>query len=208
MKALDIDWRYLRRGMALPAAVLIAGIAVFVVSEVIERHSRQVLEMTQDRLATAEQLRNERSGKTAAATEFAAAYRTLVKTGVIGEEHRLERIQLLRNAVESLQLPYTRYVVSEQHMFEAPYLHTGLTSPVFASTLRLQLGLGHELDLLRLIARLRDGPGLLHVTTCDLTRVQEAGELTVSKPNIVGDCSMEWLSIPASSNEEKNRFGT
>ena len=44
----------------------------------------------------------------------------------------------------------------------------GVTAPVLVSQMDLQLGLVHELDLLRLLARLRKAPGLLQVQSCSL----------------------------------------
>jgi len=208
MKALEIDWRYLRGGMALPAVVLVAGLVVLGMSTIKEERAALALSAARDKLSELQLMRNQHIGAMMAEKEFATEYRVLVSSGALGSERRLERIQALRNAVERLHLPYARYTLSNQRAFSASYLPAGLAAPVYASQLELQIGLGHELDLLRLIRRLGDDPGLFHVKRCELTRVSQSSELSASQPNLIGECTVDWLTVPVHTAARTDGVGT
>ena len=91
---------------------------------------------------------------------------------MVGEEQRLDWAQVLRDSATALRLPYLRYAAAPQQPFEAAYLVPGVTAPVMSTTMEVQAGLVHEVDLLRLIAKLREeAPGFFGVTGCTLDRV-------------------------------------
>ena len=196
MKVREIDWRYFSRGMVLPAIAVVAGLVVFGLSVIKEDRAALTLGAAQENLAERQLQRNQTIGAMMAEKKFAAGYSELVSSGALGDERRLERIQALRDAVEMLKLPYARYTISSQRAFSASYLPAGLAAPVYASQLELQVGLGHEVDLLRLIRKLGDDPGLFHVKHCELTRVSQTNELSASQPNLIGECSVDWLTVP------------
>lgn len=196
MNRSDLDWAYCRRGMLTPGVALLVSLTLVSVALWYQNKVDMEFGAASNRLQSAEQLRNERDAKDEAVTRFSADYRMLVDAGVIGDERRLERIELLRTAAADLKLPYVRYTISGQEVFKASYLPAGLTSQVLSSTLNLQIGLAHELDLLNLITELRRGPGLFHVRSCRLERATENSTLSVSRPNINGECTVDWLTIP------------
>ncbi len=208
MKAPEIDWRYLRRGMALPVIALLAGLVVLGMSMSKEESAALALSVAQEELAELQLMHNQHVGAMMAEKEFATGYHALVASGALGSERRLQRIQALRDAVERLQLPYARYTLSNQRAFSASYLPAGLAAPVYASQLELQIGLGHELDLLRLIRQLGDDPGLFHVKRCELTRVSQSEELSASQPNLIGECTVDWLTVPVQTASSADGIGT
>jgi hypothetical protein len=68
-----------------------------------------------------------------------------------------------------------------------------------ASTMELQTGLVHEVDLLRLLARLhRQAPGLFGVTGCSLERTSADALPQPQKANITSTCELRWFTIPLS----------
>ncbi len=196
MVAAETDWAYLRRGLWLPSLVALATVIGAAASLHSMLEARTSEAGASERFAALQQVRNERAGKAAVAGEYAATYQRLAANGVFGNELRLQRIQDLRDAVDALKLPYARYTVARQRSFTAPFLPQGMAGPVYASRLELQLGLGHAGDLLRLMDRLDDSPGLFDVPACKLTRVASGQSLSAVQPNVVGECTLEWLSIP------------
>jgi hypothetical protein len=71
-----------------------------------------------------------------------------------------------------------------------------VTAPVLVSQMDLQLGLVHEIDLLRLLARLREAPGLLQVRSCNLEMLAAETAPQPDKANLTGSCQLNLYSIP------------
>ncbi len=198
MKKFEFDWPYMRRGL-IPIAIS-SGIAAVLLIATMAVKSAAIgqLETKMTVLEDLQQQGNEMRGKLNALERFGHAYEKLTDTGVIGEERRLVWVQYFRDTANELRLPYVRYTADQQRVFSASWLSAGNTSTVLASNLKLQLGLIHSLDLLRVVDNLRDAPGFFHVSGCKLERVVKDGSIYASKPNILADCDFDWFSIPAS----------
>ena len=121
-------------------------------------------------------------------------YKQLKSLSILGEEQRLEwadAIQRIRMQRELLDLSYR---VDRQRL-----LHSAPGKPAnvefHASTMRVQLGLLHEDDLLRFLADLRDsGNAYYSVKRCTLTRMGPVSGAQIS-PRLRGDCEIDLVTI-------------
>jgi hypothetical protein len=200
MTRLDPDWAFLRRGMLLPAVCLLAGTLLWVVTMMYRTRLDTVLETERQELASTEQERKALISRREAREQFSTAYRELVARGIVGPDQRLEWVQALRRSTSSLGLPYVRYSTGPQEVFTASWLMAGISAPVMSSPMELQLGLVHELDLLRLLDRLAESPGLFHVHSCELERLERSATPESGQANLGGNCQLRWFSIPAGSS--------
>ena len=188
-----IDWVFLRTGMTLPLIALAVG-AIMVVAGVVAQSS--VASASQEsfiELSTLETVSVELRRRRATVESYREAYRQLQDAGFIADENRLEWVRALREGASELSLPYLRYSVDAQRRYNDA---AGLTS-VLGSTMEIQAGLVHELDLLRLIDRLSGAPGVFVVTGCSLRWIGAAIEPSATNTNISADCQLEWLTIPS-----------
>ena len=199
MRRFEFDWDYLRQGLGVPATALVLALVILGASAYLRGQFAEKLQSDEARLAVIEQQRNERQGKLDALAESRDTYLQLIADGIVGEENRLAWIQALRGATADMGLPYVRYAAAGQQTFTAPYLVAGLAAPVLVSTVDLQVGAGHEIEVLRLVRRLEDAPGLFHISACDLVRVAENRELSGTRPNLISQCSLDWFTIPPGS---------
>ena len=199
MKRFEVDWGYLRQGLCVPAVALILSFTMLGASAFLRSQSADTLRRDETRLAEIQQQRNERQGKLDALAESSDIYLQLVADGIVGQEDRLAWIQTIRGATADMGLPYVRYAAAGQRAFTAPYLVAGVAAPVRVSTVDLQVGAGHEIELLRLVRRLEGAPGIFHITSCDVVRVAENRELSGTRPNLIGQCSLDWFTIPPGS---------
>src|SRR5918992_4182198 len=115
-----------------------------------------------------------------------AVYKQLKSLNILGEEQRLEwadAIQRIRMQRELLDLSYR--VDRQRLLVSAPGKPANVD--FHASTMRVQLGLLHEEDLLRFLADLRDsGNAYYSVKRCTLTRMGPVSGAQIS-PRLRGD---------------------
>jgi hypothetical protein len=196
----DPDWSFLRQGMLLPALCLLGGTVLWAGTTMYRGRLDMQLEAERQELASIEQERRDLISRRQAREQFSALYRELISRGIVGPDQRLQWVQALRSSTSSLGLPYVRYSTGPQEVFTAPWLLAGVSAPVMSSTMELQLGLVHELDLLRLLDRLAESPGLFHVRSCELERLESNTPPESGRANLSGNCRLSWFSIPAGSS--------
>ena len=195
----EIDWAYLRQGLLGAALLTLVSAVVWGATTAYRLRAAASLTAEEQTRSGLEAERNELTERREARRRFARIFQRLSVSGVVGDEPRLALIQATRAASEQLRLPYLRYTTGPQRLFEAPWLVPGVAAPVRVSLMDLQLGLVHELDLLRLFAQLREAPGQPEVRSCslELLGVDKAPE--PDKANLSGSCQLALYSIPRES---------
>ena len=195
----EIDWAYLRQGLLGAALLTLVSAVVWGATTAYRVRAAATLTAEEQTRSGLEAERNELTERREARRRFARIFQRLSVSGVVGDEPRLALIQATRAASEQLRLPYLRYTTGPQRLFEAPWLVPGVAAPVRVSLMDLQLGLVHELDLLRLFAQLREAPGQPEVRSCslELLGVDKAPE--PDKANLSGSCQLALYSIPRES---------
>jgi hypothetical protein len=122
-------------------------------------------------------------------------YQRLKGLNILGEERRLEwadAIQRIRAQRELLDLRYA--VERQRQLFSA----AGKPANVdfFASTMKVQLALLHEEDLLRFLADLREsGNAFYAVRRCDLARTGQAIGGATMTARLRADCDIDLITI-------------
>ena len=130
-----------------------------------------------------------------------ALFSHLGSRGIIGEERRLDWMEQIREIKERRQLLGLEYEFAPQQPLadKAPW-------SFYSSTMRLQLQLLHEEDLLNLFIDLRRGAqALVQIRQCDITRIPRSSlfprneDTPGSLPaNLQAQCSLDWISIQES----------
>lgn len=128
---------------------------------------------------------------------------TLRSLGALGNENRLDWIERLAAIRDELRLPRLAYTIAARAPDpQMPDPGAGLRFET--SRMRLEFGVVHEGDLLRIIERLRTpAMGMFEIRSCALSRVragvQGAGpaapEPGVARGNLAGVCELDWLSM-------------
>jgi hypothetical protein len=122
-------------------------------------------------------------------------YRRLQALNILGEERRLEwadAITRIRTQRELLDLSYR--VDRQKLLVSAPGKPGNVD--LFASTMRVQLALLHEEDLLRFLADLRDsGNAYYTVKRCALTRTGQAATGTSITPRLRAECDIDLVTM-------------
>ena len=127
--------------------------------------------------------------------QFYPEFVDLYNTGIIGREHRLNWIEVLRQVGERIMLPSLSYQISSQEVYTPGYSINLGGFQLFRSSMQLNLGLLHEGDLQQLLKNLDEqAEGTYSVSECTFNnRSQEIKNKDTA--NISAECLLQWFTI-------------
>jgi hypothetical protein len=127
--------------------------------------------------------------------EKLAIYRRLEARNVLGEERRLEWADAIARIRQERRLPDLRYRVERQRQISSL---AGKPESVefYASTLKVELGLLHEGDLLDFLADLRASGNAYHsIRSCWLSRTGQPASAPTLAPRLRAECDIDLITI-------------
>ena len=121
-------------------------------------------------------------------------FRQLQERGVIGEEQRLDWVELLEEIRDKRRLLDLRYDIAPQRPLDADASGDFVFS---VSSMKVQMKLLHEEDLTRLLGDLRQqAKALIRVKGCNVERLPSAlAERAGDWANLQADCDIDWLTL-------------
>jgi len=128
--------------------------------------------------------------------EYYPQYVSMLENGIIGREQRLNWIEVLRSYGEDSRLPMLNYKISSQdeYTFEYP-LQLG-NFKLYNTSMKLELKLLHEGDLISLFKTIEDNAlGLSRINKCEIQRSQREIKLDGESPNLTASCEINWFTI-------------
>jgi len=122
-------------------------------------------------------------------------YQQLKQLNVLGEERRLEWADAISRIRAQRELLDLRYRVERQKLLRSVKGKPGSVD-FFASTMKVDLALLHEEDLMRFLADLRaSGNAYYSVRRCAMQRTGEAATGTTITPRLRADCEIDLITI-------------
>jgi hypothetical protein len=189
------ELRKLALPSALALALLAAGAAIIWSGDAaLAAAKRQIAAAEAERAQAAERLARI-SEEEREVTAKLDVYKQLKSLNILGEERRLEwadAITRIRTQRELLDLSYR--VDRQKLLLSAPGKPANVD--IFASTMRVQLALLHEEDLLRFLNDLRNsGNAYYSVKSCTLNRTGPTATGTTITPRLRADCEIDLVTI-------------
>lgn len=194
------DFRRIRWSLAALVVLALLGAAVVFAS----------LQATKAARVAAQKVEAERGeirGKLARAREEEqeirakiARYLEIVGRGYITEERRLDWIERIAKIKSARKLIDVQYELLPQKTVEAGLLPEGAVGGGYefmSSTMKLQMQLLHEGDLLGFLADLRTSvSALLVVRQCNVERIARgAGAERGAQAQLKADCDIDWITL-------------
>ena len=122
-------------------------------------------------------------------------YQRLKSLNILGEERRLEWADAITRIRTERELLDLRYVVERQKLLSSSPGKPGSVD-FYASTMKVDLALLHEEDLLRFLADLRQsGNAFYAVKKCALTRTGQAVAGATMTPRLRAECDIDLITI-------------
>jgi len=198
MKPARFDWDYLLEDTIWPGVSLLAAIAVLGIGywyhdkqqSIYETYSlnHEAIHDDYDALVYRRRLLD----------RYHRRYQEFQSLGFVGRESRLDWIETIRSAARGLDLPNVAYSLEPQREVIRP-VQSGSSDAeiqIYLSRIEIDLGLVHELDLLRFFDRLElEAPGLMKIDRCSMSRQGLAGQELVADTNIIASCSLMIFSV-------------
>jgi hypothetical protein len=196
MKFSEIDWSILRGALILLVISVVIATVALNMSYSFWNQQDTALKRTNAKLLSARGQYHALDDEEDIIATYLPRYASLEEEGIIGREHRLDWIDVLRETARVVQVPRLEYAIEAQRQFDAGVdLNVGDYS-AYASSMRVTLGLLHEGDLVRFLSGLMEkASGLVGVTGCEMTR---AGEALISQPrasNVNAMCVLRFITI-------------
>lgn len=196
MNRSDFDWTYVFRHTLLPSMCVVVGALTLCLAYWFQAdHEKLYAELhathdgvdkDYDALVKQRQL----------VDRYHRQYQRFHDLGFIGRESRLDWVETLRTTAEALSMPRLGYSIDPQLGVVAP-VTSMLASENFdirVSLLQLEMGLVHEIDLLRFFDALQKrAPGLIRVDQCSLEYVSDIDVSAVE--NLTASCAVQIFSV-------------
>jgi len=129
-------------------------------------------------------------------------YQEIDAHGYIGREHRLEWVERIAQIKSARRLIDIQYELSPQAPLDAKVVPAGAPGGIdfMASTMRLQMQLLHEDDLLGFFEDLHSSvQAFLHVRECSVDRVAKSGAERGVGAQLKADCTIDWITLKEKS---------
>ncbi len=196
MRAGELDWDLLRGSVVLlVVSLVVAGVAL-AASYHFWNKQETALERERSALLTARSQYQALDDEEDIIATYLPRYVALEAEGIIGREQRLDWIDVLRESARAVQVPRLEYVIAAQRPFETGMLLNVGDYGVYASSMRLDVGLLHEGDLLELLGRLRrEVSGLFGVSGCRMMRTDRELRLAPDASNVEAQCVLNFYTI-------------
>jgi hypothetical protein len=122
-------------------------------------------------------------------------YLRLRDLGILGDERRLEWADAMTRIRTQRELPDLRYRVERQRLISSVPGNPAAVD-FYASTMRVELALLHEGDLVNFLADLREsGNAYYSVKGCSISRTGAAPTLTGLAPRLRAECEIDLITI-------------
>ena len=190
------DWTKLRYPiLGLGAALVLVGLLVSFANQYQQKSLKAVV-LQQNLLNQARQKFQSSGFEKETIQQYLPRYNQLISNGFIGEERRIEWIENLRQIHDAHRLFSIDYSIGLQENFKPSYLPNLGNFKLQRSTMKLNLELLHENDLLNLLDDLRGQSTPYIVRDCEITR--PSGAVINNKEvaaNLSAVCEIDWLTI-------------
>lgn len=192
-----------KASMTLAICLTIAALMIFS-SRYYLHQQEQNRQLAQLELTQAHEKYSEATTERNNIRDYRQQYLRLVELGFVGEEKRLDLIELIRTTQETSRLMPITYTLAPQQTVEIdPSIFTSELT-LHASKLVLNMGILHELDIFTLMKSLRS-QFTLSPQSC-LLKASDVVIDTVLAPKLQVECSLYLLTMsriaPAAESEE------
>ncbi len=196
--------KFTRRDLVKLKWPLVGALLLLVIAGLLAWWSRQDAQKAEQQRNAAENSRNQieqrlRQVRTEEQElkKRAQIFQQMQKSGIAGEEKRLDWTEMLRAIQSDIRLPAMTYEFGAQIPLENM---TGQDYAYFASPMRLQLRLLHEEDLLNFLARLqKEAKALVLIRSCKLSPLPNSGEAREMLPQLSAECDLQWITVRRST---------
>lgn len=205
MKLTAQDWKKLRVPSVVLVLVLIAMSALIFFTQQQKDTAEQALAMQTNQLNQARQRYLASGQEKETISQYLPQYQALLEKGFVGEEHRIEWIDALRQIHAQAKLFNINYSIGVQEEYQPSFISNAGNIKLYRSVMKLELSMLHEGDLLTLIHQLSQQQNTpFIVRECEMTRLNPVISNTFA-PNMRANCELDWITMHEPQAMEASR---
>jgi hypothetical protein len=190
------DWRKLRFPVIGLGAALILMAGLIGYADQYRKENETALQTQQNALNAARQKYQSSGLEKETIVQYLPVYNQLLGTGYIGEEHRIEWIETLRQIHAEHKLFSIDYSIGLQENYKPSFILNLGNFTLHRSVMSLKLDMLHEGDLLALLDGLREQTTPYIVRDCEIKRpVGAAVNIKNIAANMQANCEVDWLTL-------------
>lgn len=126
--------------------------------------------------------------------DYLPKYRDYIERGVIGDEQRLDWVEVLNEIASRRRLPDLQYALEPQRKLAST--PEGGAFELFETKMQLNMHIFHEGDAIEILAALeQQAKGLFSVQRCEFRRERAAVELSGELTNLYVECRLLWTTL-------------
>lgn len=199
MKLNRQDWQRLALPLAALLVALVFAIGIVAYAQAYRDEVGQRLQQQQSQLMQARSRLLSSGQERENIIRYLPVYQRLISQGFIGEEHRIEWVDALRNIHQSHRLFGIKYSIGAQAPYQPGFVGNTAPFTLYRSIMKLELPLLHEGDLLVLLDGLKRNQSTpFLVRDCTMERSGVA-VTTVLVPVASVACEIDWLTLREST---------
>lgn len=190
------DWRRLRFPiLALGGVLVIVGLLVSLADQY--RSKNETVVQTQQNLLNQARSKFQSSGlEKETITQYLPIYNDLLVKGFVGEERRIEWVESLRQIHAQHKLFSIDYQIGLQEDYKPSFIPNMGAFVLHRSTMKLDMNMLHEGDLLNLLDGLHEQTTPFIVRECEIKRPVGAAVNTKNlTSNLKASCEIDWLTL-------------
>ena len=190
------DWRKLQTPiLALGGALVLVGLLASLADQY-RTKNEAALQMQQNLLSGARNKFQSSGQEKETIIQYLPTYNYLLAKGFIGEERRIEWIEQLRQLHAQHKLFSIDYQIGLQENYKPSFITNMGSFVLHRSTMKLNMDMLHEGDLLNLLDGLHEQATPFIVRDCEIKR--PIGALVNTKnlsANLKAVCEIDWLTL-------------
>ncbi|MFL9710862.1 hypothetical protein [Methylobacillus sp. Pita1] len=199
MKLNRQDWQRLALPLTALLVALVFAVGIVAYAQAYRDEVGQRLQQQQSQLMQARSRLLSSDQERENIIRYLPVYQRLINEGFIGEEHRIEWVDALRNTHQSQRLFGIKYSIGAQAPYQPGFVGNTAPFTLYRSIMKLELPLLHEGDLLVLLDGLKRNQSTpFLVRDCTMERSGIA-VTTMLAPVASVACEIDWLTLREST---------
>ena len=189
------DWVKLKIPLIKLGVVGFVSLCCIAAADYFSSQQAESLQQQKQLLSSAQQRFRASGAEKETIITYLPQYEELITNGFVGEERRIEWVELLRELHKNDKLFGISYAINQQEEYQPVFASNLGGFKLYRSVMKLELDMLHEGDILRLTESLgaaSTSPFILR--DCELTRLNANLSLQLT-PNMHAKCELDWLTL-------------
>lgn len=202
MNSDDIDWKLIRGSLIIFTTTLLISGGLIYGSYYFENQMQLEFRRTNSEFRSISNRYLAVDQEERLIREYLPRFVELYQGGIIGNEQRLNWIEVLREIGDEIRLPSLSYRIESQQEFVPEFELDMGRYKLYNSSMILTMQLLHEGDLFKIMDKLgQEAKGTFSIKSCSIKTTGNEISTNHMSANISAECELQWLTVRLASGD-------